>query len=148
MFISGEFQDPNSVFVFISRIRTKMKVFTTVCLFVLVSVVAAAPAETYPDKYSAEDVQEILNNRRLLLPYIKCALDQGKCSADAKEMKERLREALETECSKCSPKQKEIGGIVFKHIINNEKDYWNQLVDKYDPEKRYAPIYEEKYLVQ
>ncbi|KAL0820526.1 hypothetical protein ABMA28_006381 [Loxostege sticticalis] len=126
-----------------------MKLFTAVCLVALAAIVAAAPTEdTYTDKYDDANVQEILNNRRLLLPYIKCALEQGKCSADAKELREHLMEALGTDCAKCTEKQKATGGMIFKHLINHEKDYWDQLIDKYDPEKKYAPAYEKEYLVE
>lgn len=58
-----------------------------VCILALVAIVAARPDTTYTDRYDNIDIDEILSNKRLLTPYIKCMLDQGKCSAEGKELK-------------------------------------------------------------
>lgn len=59
-----------------------------VCVLALVAIVAARPeTDKYTDRYDNIDIDEILSNRRLLTPYIKCILDQGKCSAEGKELK-------------------------------------------------------------
>lgn len=55
-----------------------------------------------------------------------------------------IQEALETHCAKCTEKQEKSINIVLKHLINQEPDYWKQLCDKYDPEGKYAKIYEEE----
>lgn len=51
------------------------------------AIVSAKPAELYTDKYDGIEIKEILSNRRFLLPYLKCLLDQGKCSPEGKELK-------------------------------------------------------------
>lgn len=59
-------------------------------VFVVLSVAVMAfarPEEHYTDRYDNLDLDEILSNRRLLVPYVKCVLDQGKCAPDAKELK-------------------------------------------------------------
>lgn len=63
-----------------------MKLLVTLCLFSVAAVALARP-EQYTDRYDTVDLDEILTNRRLLAPYVKCILDQGKCAPDAKELK-------------------------------------------------------------
>lgn len=62
-----------------------MKTFIVLALFAVVAV--SARPEQYTDKYDNVNIDEILNNKRLLVPYLKCILEQGKCSADGKELK-------------------------------------------------------------
>ena len=64
-----------------------MNKFIVLCLFGLVAVAVAKPGGTYTDRYDNVNLVEILSNRRLLLPYVKCILDQGKCTPDGKELK-------------------------------------------------------------
>lgn len=57
-------------------------------LVVLTCVIAAAIAdEKYTDKYDNIDIQEILDNKRLLHSYIDCIMDRGKCTPEGKELK-------------------------------------------------------------
>ncbi|PSN33544.1 Ejaculatory bulb-specific protein 3 [Blattella germanica] len=55
-----------------------------------------------------------------------------------------LPDALETDCSKCSDKQKEVSDKVINFLIDNKKDDWKKLEAKYDPEG----IYRKKYTDQ
>nr|UDM59703.1 putative chemosensory protein 10 [Corcyra cephalonica] len=124
-----------------------MKTFILLCLVGVIAMVVARPRETYTDRFDNINLDEILENRRLLVPYLKCMLDQGKCSADGKELKLHIREAMSENCGKCTEKQKNGTIRVLKHIINKERDYWNQLKAKYDPEDNYSSRYEKEYLV-
>ena len=54
-----------------------------------------------------------------------------------------MREALETECAKCSEHQKEIVKKVIKFLLENKRDLWNELKAKYDPEGKYIEKYED-----
>ncbi|XP_068620584.1 uncharacterized protein [Battus philenor] len=117
----------------------KMNSFVVLCLF---AVVAISAAEQYTDRYDNVDLDEILGNRRLLVPYIKCILDEGKCSPDGKELKAHIKEALENNCEKCTDTQKSGTRRVIGHLINNEKEYWTKLSEKYDPERKYVVKYE------
>ncbi|XP_023942501.2 uncharacterized protein LOC112049010 [Bicyclus anynana] len=116
---------------------------TIVCLFALVAVCLAKP-ELYTDRYDNIDLDEILSNRRLLVPYIKCILDQGKCSPEGKELKLHIVDALENNCDNCTEAQKKGTKKVIGHLINKEKDFWAQLCAKYDPENKYAAKYEKE----
>ncbi|CAH2042431.1 unnamed protein product, partial [Iphiclides podalirius] len=118
-----------------------MKAFIVACLFAAMSVVLARP-EHYTDRYDNVNLDEILDNKRLLEGYIKCILDEGKCSPDGKELKSHIKEALENYCEKCTDAQKSGTRRVIGHLINNEKGYWNQLTAKYDPERKYVVKYE------
>ncbi|KAJ8717925.1 hypothetical protein PYW07_005855 [Mythimna separata] len=119
------------------------------CIVLLVLSVAvmslARPDEArYTDRYDNVDLDEILSNRRLLVPYVKCILDQGKCAPDGKELKEHIREALENECGKCTETQKSGTRRVIGHLINHEDAYWNELTAKYDPQRKFTAKYEKE----
>ncbi|CAH2089573.1 unnamed protein product [Euphydryas editha] len=118
---------------------------TILCLFALFAITFARPGDIYTDKYDNIDLDEILSNRRLLIPYIKCILDEGRCSPEGKELKLHIVEALENDCAKCTDAQKRGNKKVMRHLINYEQDYWQQLVAKYDPEHKYSVKYEEEY---
>lgn len=64
-----------------------MKSIVLACLFALIAVAYASPDSQYTNKYDNIDLDGILTNRRLLAGYIKCTLDQGKCTAAGKELK-------------------------------------------------------------
>lgn len=61
---------------------------------------------------------------------------------------ESIPDALTNECSKCSEKQKEISEKVVRHILEKERDAWQELKAKFDPEgiyeKRYEKLADEK----
>nr|QGH51245.1 putative chemosensory protein 2 [Conopomorpha sinensis]WGJ79143.1 chemosensory protein 4 [Conopomorpha sinensis] len=115
--------------------------FVFACM-VLVAVAHARPEQKYTDRYDNVDVPQILSNQRLLVPYLKCVLEQGRCSPDGKELRSHIREALENNCGKCTDKQRESTRLVIGHLINKEPAYWNQLVNKYDPSRKYVNRYE------
>ncbi|CAB3234963.1 unnamed protein product [Arctia plantaginis] len=122
-----------------------MKSAVVVCVVFFTALAFARPGDDhYTDRYDTVDLDEIMSNKKLLVPYIKCILDQGKCAPDAKELKEHIREALENECGKCTDAQKKGTRRVIAHLINNEEDYWNQLTVKYDPDKKFTVKYEKE----
>lgn len=43
--------------------------------------------EKYTDRFDDINFEEILANRRLLVPYLKCVLDKGRCTPEGKELK-------------------------------------------------------------
>ena len=60
----------------------------------------------YDIKYDNIDIDEILKSERLLTNYINCLMEEGPCTEDGRELKETLPDAVATNCSKCSEKQK------------------------------------------
>lgn len=58
-----------------------------IIVLALVALAAARPDGGYYDsKYENLDVEEILNNERLAKAYIKCFTNEGKCTAEGKEI--------------------------------------------------------------
>ncbi|CAH2042432.1 unnamed protein product, partial [Iphiclides podalirius] len=112
--------------------------------FLLLSVVVIVSARTdkYTSRYDNLNVGEVVSNRRLLVPYVKCLLEQGRCSPDGRELKSHIREALENYCGKCTDAQRRGTRIVIAHLINNETGFWKQLTDKYDCDHKYVKRYE------
>ncbi|VVC97647.1 allergen Tha p 1-like [Leptidea sinapis] len=112
-------------------------------LIILCCVVGAIIAEEYSSKYDNINVQEIIDNKRLLESYAHCVLDKGKCTPEGKELKEHIIDALETGCSKCTEKQKSGTELVITHLVNNERAIWEEACAKYDPEGKYKAKYED-----
>ncbi|CAG9123614.1 unnamed protein product [Plutella xylostella] len=119
-----------------------MKLFVALCFVSLVAYSSARPNGSYTDRYDNLDLDEILNNSRLRVPYVKCLLGKGKCSPDGKELKSHVREALENQCGKCTPAQQAGTRKVIGYLINNEAGYWQELVALYDPQRKYVKQYE------
>ncbi|KAF9818716.1 hypothetical protein SFRURICE_011762 [Spodoptera frugiperda] len=86
-------------------------------LSIVVTMAAFVAAETYTDRYDHINIDEIIENRKLL-------------------------DAMQTSCSKCTDKQKKGARKVVRHIRAKEQDYWKQILAKYDPEDQYRENYE------
>ncbi|XP_051159765.1 ejaculatory bulb-specific protein 3-like [Leptopilina boulardi] len=112
-------------------------------IIVLLFVVAVVFAEKYNSKYDNVDVDGILQNNRILTSYIKCILETGACTAEGRELKKTLPDALVTGCAKCNDKQKVTAEKVIKHLKKNKPREWDQLIKKYDPEGKYQQRYDE-----
>ncbi|CAB3384150.1 Hypothetical predicted protein [Cloeon dipterum] len=103
---------------------------------------------TYTSKFENVDVDQILKSDRLLKNYHNCLMNRGPCTPDASELKRILPDALVSECSKCSEKQRAGAEKVIKYIIDNKPDMWKELEAKYDPKgiymQKYKSLAEEK----
>nr|AIX97834.1 chemosensory protein [Cnaphalocrocis medinalis] len=124
-----------------------MKLVIFACLVALAAVAHAGPQRGYTDVYDSIDINEVLGNRRLLLPYLHCVLGEGKCTPPGKELKSHIKEALETQCAKCTPAQRTGTRKVIAHLINHEAEYWNKLTAKYDPTGQFTKKYENELRV-
>ncbi|THK33176.1 ejaculatory bulb-specific protein 3 [Diachasma alloeum] len=93
-------------------------------------------------KYDNVDVDAILKNNRVLTQYIKCMLGEGSCTAEGRELKKVLPDALKTNCAKCDEKQKSTAEKVINHLRSNRPNEWNRLVAKYDPQGEYEKRFE------
>ncbi|EDV36290.1 uncharacterized protein Dana_GF12892 [Drosophila ananassae] len=107
----------------------------------VLGVALVAAEEKYTTKYDNIDVDEILKSDRLFTNYFKCLIDAGKCTPEGRELKKSLPDALKTECSKCSEKQRENTDKVIRFIIDNKPEEWKQLQAKFDPEDIYVKRY-------
>lgn len=121
-----------------------MKYLAAFVFAVVVAVSVARPEEKYTTKYDGVDVDEILKSDRLFNNYFKCLMEKGKCTPDGSELKRVLPDALKTNCSKCSEKQKTGTEHVIKFLIDNKKPQWEELQAKYDPEHIYISMFKEE----
>nr|WBU77202.1 chemosensory protein [Odontothrips loti] len=104
-------------------------------VLVAVAVVVAADVDKYDEgRFAHIDVDEVLANQRILTSFVKCFLDQGPCTADAREMKRLLPEVIDSLCAKCTDNQKKLMAKAVLHVKNNRPSEWQQLSDKYDPD--------------
>ncbi|XP_028141157.2 uncharacterized protein LOC114335173 [Diabrotica virgifera virgifera] len=111
-------------------------------LFLVGFLIATVTAEEkYTSKYDSIDYHSILASERLLKHYYDCLMDAGPCTPDGKELKSVISDALETECTKCTEKQKDGAKEVIEYMVKNKVDWWKNLMNKYDPDG----IYKEKY---
>ncbi|XP_053696136.1 ejaculatory bulb-specific protein 3-like [Sabethes cyaneus] len=99
-------------------------------------VVVLAQDTTYTSKYDNIDIEEILKTDRLFTGYYKCLMDMGPCTPEGNELKKHLPDALETGCSKCTEKQRELAVKAINFLIENRPDEWTALRAKYDPENK------------
>jgi hypothetical protein len=63
-------------------------VVTLLSLSLMVAV--AASADSYATTWDNINLDDILNNNRLLSAYVNCLLDRGKCTADAAALKRKF----------------------------------------------------------
>lgn len=112
-------------------------------VIVLFAVVAAVAAiDTYPTKYDHIDVAAIIANKRLFDNYVQCLLNRGKCNEEGTVLKDIIPDALVTACSKCNAHQKAWVEKVIRHLAENRKGDWNDLVKEYDPQGKYKDQYQ------
>ncbi|EDS38046.1 serine/threonine kinase [Culex quinquefasciatus] len=118
-----------------------MKFF--VAIFAALLAVAAAQ-ELYTSKYDSVDVDEILKSDRLFKNYYQCLLEDGRCTPEGNELKRILPEALETNCAKCSEKQRSGAIKAFGYLSENRPEEWKALRARFDPENKYLEQYREE----
>ncbi|XP_031618430.1 ejaculatory bulb-specific protein 3-like [Contarinia nasturtii] len=95
----------------------------------------------YDTKYDNINLDDLLKNDRLRKNYVKCLLNEGPCTPDATELKNSLPDAIATNCSKCTEKQKNGSEKVTHFLIDNEPDEWDQLAAIYDKDGEYKQKY-------
>ncbi|KPJ19822.1 Ejaculatory bulb-specific protein 3 [Papilio machaon] len=110
----------------------------TLRLATLSTIVILVEGDFNNPRYYDFDVGSLLENDRILISYTKCFLDKGPCTPDAKEFKRDIPEVLRTSCEKCTDKQKEIIKQIIGTVMKRHPKSWVQLLDKYDPEKKYV----------
>ncbi|CAG9563986.1 unnamed protein product [Danaus chrysippus] len=114
------------------------------CVVLCCVLVCVLGDEKYTDKYDNINLQEILDNKKLLHAYVNCILDKGKCSPEGKELKAHVQDALETGCEKCTDKQMEGTTTMIDHLVKHERAIWKELTDKFDPKGVWRKKYEDR----
>ncbi|XP_044745729.1 eukaryotic translation initiation factor 4 gamma-like [Coccinella septempunctata] len=119
-----------------------VEVVVTVAVIVIAK---GSPIQFYATKYDHLDIEEILNNRRMVKYYANCLLSRGPCTPQGAELKRILPEALETNCLRCTEKQK---AVTYQSIKRLKKEYpktWALLETKWDPNNVYVRRFEESF---
>ncbi|XP_047356839.1 ejaculatory bulb-specific protein 3-like [Vespa velutina] len=111
-------------------------------LIMLALVTVVVGVEKYSTKYDDVDVDKILRNDRVLTNYIRCMLDEGSCTAEGRELKKILPDALATDCIKCNERQKVTAEKVINHLKTKRSKDWDRLITKYDPQGEYKQRFE------
>jgi hypothetical protein len=71
------------------------RTYTLLLVLLLVAVLSTAEKpKSYTTKYDNVDVERILSNSRILTNYIKCALDEGPCTPEGRELKSKSHVTL------------------------------------------------------
>ncbi|XP_032670581.1 ejaculatory bulb-specific protein 3-like [Odontomachus brunneus] len=121
--------------------------FSFVLLFGFAFFELVRATELYADTYDNVDIDAILNNLRLFNQYMNCILENGSCTADGRNLRRILPEAVATCCEKCTSRQKEIAKKISIHLKENKPDIWTMFIEKFDPKKEYITAFE-KFLAQ
>ncbi|XP_075981771.1 allergen Tha p 1-like [Anticarsia gemmatalis] len=121
--------------------QTRTMKFVIVLCCVAVAVLAD---EKYTSKYDDVNVDEVLENPRLLKGYVDCVMERGKCTSEGKELRDHMKDAIATGCSKCTEAQEKGATKVIDHLIKNEPAIWRELCAKYDPEGKWRKKYEDR----
>ncbi|XP_003705057.1 allergen Tha p 1 [Megachile rotundata] len=94
-------------------------------IFLLLVVVAVA---TFVE---AQDISNLLNDRRYVQKQISCILDQGHCDAIGRKIKGLLPEALNNQCRRCTPKQAGHARTLIAFMQQNYPYEWRAIVQRY-----------------
>nr|UZX40230.1 chemosensory protein CSP18 [Carposina sasakii] len=118
-------------------------------IFALLAAASARPEEAfYSSKYDSYDVTELVSNTRLLKAFTHCLLGDAKCTPDGTTIKKWLPEAVQTDCTKCTEKQRSLAATVAKAIIDQLPQQWEMLAKTYDSEGKHTDSFNkfiEKY---
>ncbi|KAJ8960202.1 hypothetical protein NQ318_003926 [Aromia moschata] len=131
----------DAVFLVLQNLVSNMGV---VLLLTVIFAVGVLSDQEYTNRYDTINLESIVQNDRLFKNYVNCLLDRGKCTKDAAELKRTIPDALETDCSKCTEKQRAGMRYMVKYLSTNKKDLWNELTEKYDPNGVYRAKYAEQ----
>nr|AMP19496.1 chemosensory protein 1 [Tomicus yunnanensis] len=119
----------------------KLVLLSSLLIFMGHAKAGVTEKSQYTTKYDNVDINEVVHNERLLKNYVYCLLEKGPCTPDGLELKKNMPDAIETDCSKCSEKQREGSEIMMRYLIDNKPEYWNPLQEKYDPTGSYKQRY-------
>ncbi|XP_012218566.1 ejaculatory bulb-specific protein 3 [Linepithema humile] len=90
-----------------------------------------AEEELYSNQYDDIDIKAIFENEKLRQQYYNCFMEIAPCkTAPLKFYKEIFPEAFQTQCKKCTEKQKKHMEYIIDWYTTNKPNDWNALVTK------------------
>nr|AXG21598.1 chemosensory protein 5 [Agrilus mali] len=106
-------------------------IFLSIFLTVLVTTLAQ---RHIIGRLQSVNLEQVLNNDRLFNNFYKCLADEGKCSNDAKSIKNLLPEVVKTKCGQCTADERSQIKKSLNLVRKNKPEQFNSLAAKYDPE--------------
>ncbi|EZA48691.1 ObirCSP10.2 [Ooceraea biroi] len=97
----------------------------------LALVCVLAKEEFYSDRFDDVDIPAIFNNNKLRRQYYSCLMDTGPCAtAPQRFIKDIFGEIIQTQCKKCTEKQKGMFEYIIEWYTEHEPVEWQALVTK------------------
>ncbi|XP_030749779.1 uncharacterized protein LOC115877657 [Sitophilus oryzae] len=118
---------------------------TVVLVVVALDSVQPAAVQYYASKYEHIDVESILNNRRMVNYYTACLLSKGPCPPEGVDLKRILPEALQTNCARCTEKQRTVALRAIKRLQKEYPKVWNDLSKQWDPDDIYVKRFQRTF---
>nr|UMT69255.1 chemosensory protein 3 [Ophraella communa] len=88
------------------------------------------------------DVDAVIKNDRIMRNYIDCVLDKKTCTPEGTAFKESWKEGLERGCGDCDEETNRIVKKLVKHVYVNKRNWYDELVEALDKDKKYSKKYE------
>ncbi|XP_054277856.1 ejaculatory bulb-specific protein 3-like [Macrosteles quadrilineatus] len=83
------------------------------------------------------DVDNMLNNNRIMTNYVKCFVGKGACSPEARDFRKLIPKLTATACGDCTPNQKKIIKKIFLFMYFERSSDWKVLQERYDPNRKF-----------
>nr|ULF48251.1 chemosensory protein 10 [Acyrthosiphon pisum] len=90
------------------------------------------------------NIDQILNNDRLMSNNVKCFLNEGSCTAQLREMKKMLPVLIKDSCSSCTKEQRNMIKKAMDAIKARRPNEYERVTKFFDPEKKYEKKLSEK----
>ncbi|EGI64540.1 Putative odorant-binding protein A10 [Acromyrmex echinatior] len=105
--------------------------FSYFMTIISIALLCVSAEELYSDRYDQIDAEDILQNDKLRDQYYNCFMETAPCvTADAKFFKGVMSEIIQTNCKKCTEKQKEMFTETKNWFTQNKPEQWEALVAK------------------
>ncbi|KAL6421723.1 hypothetical protein ACFW04_010941 [Cataglyphis niger] len=107
------------------------RLICTVAIIGIALMCILAEEDKYDDKYDGIDMLEILLNNELRYQYYNCFMEIGPCvTEDMKYFSTIIREAVQTQCRKCTEKQKLMLEVGMNWYTKYQPEEWNRFIEK------------------
>ncbi|KYN04243.1 Putative odorant-binding protein A10 [Cyphomyrmex costatus] len=96
-----------------------------------IALMCVLAEEFYSDRFDNIDASNILQNDKLREEYYNCYMEKGPCpTEDAKFFQGIMSEVIQTNCKKCTEKQKKLYTEMLNWFTQNKPKQWEALVVK------------------
>ncbi|KAG5344598.1 PEB3 protein, partial [Acromyrmex charruanus] len=96
-----------------------------------IALMCVLAEELYSNQFDNIDASSILQNDKLREEYYNCYMEKSPCpTEDAKFFQGVMSEVIQTNCKKCTEKQKEMFTETKNWFTQNKPEQWEALVAK------------------